>query len=194
VGCISLGEEKAFGLTASQLVLPFAPWRQWLIKLAVCAATVAVLSLAVPILLFFVSSPFVNLSEGGLMNRADKGIMSLACGSALMFMLGFWAISLTANTVRAVLLAVAGVIVLPSLAGLGMYWGSLCVGATPGGSQGNQVGLILRDTAVGATVLVLAQSLLRFRRSEERESKIFLYSFTLAAITLFMSFWATCFG
>lgn len=132
-GCISLGEEKAMGLTASQLALPFSTWLQWLLKLAVCAGTAAILGLGLPIMLFWVTGAFANLHSSGLMNPSDNGILALACISALMFLLGYWAISLTANTVRAALVAIAGMIILPALAALGAYCGGLLVGVTESG-------------------------------------------------------------
>src|SRR5439155_6164806 len=37
-GCVSLGEEKALGLTAWHLTLPVSAWKQWLAKLGVSSA------------------------------------------------------------------------------------------------------------------------------------------------------------
>lgn len=56
------------------------------------------------------------------------------------------------------------------------------------------VALVLRDTAAGGVVLILGQSLFQFRKSEERQSKLFFYSSTLAALVVFLAFWTTCFG
>src|SRR6185369_5414993 len=60
-GCISLGEEKALGLTSAQLALPFSPVLQWFLKLAVSVGSAAVLSLGLPIMLFWVTGCGLDL-------------------------------------------------------------------------------------------------------------------------------------
>jgi hypothetical protein len=193
-GCISLGEEKALGLTASQFALPFSRWLQWLLKLAVCAGTAVLISLGLPVVLFLVTGGRA-LHESGLMNPNDNGIWALACISGLMFLLSYWAITLAANTLRAALVAIVGSIGLPAIAVLGIYCGTLAVSTGAWvGPRDHEIGLIWRDTAVSGAVLMLAQSLARFRANEEGRDKLFFYSFTLGALVLFTAFWATCFG
>jgi ABC-type transport system involved in multi-copper enzyme maturation permease subunit len=188
VGCISLGEEKALGMTTSQLALPFSPWLQWLLKLAVCVVTAVILGLALPVLLFLTTGGRA-LHESGLIN--DGGIWAVVCISGLMLLLGYWAITLAPNTLQAALMAIAAGITLPALAGLGIYCGILAVGA---GLRGDQVALIWRDTAISAAILLLGQSLFQFRATTSAGSKIFTYSCALAGLVLGMSFLVTCFG
>jgi hypothetical protein len=192
-GCISLGEEKGIGMTASQLALPFPPRLQWLLKLAVGASTAAILGLGLPLMLFLVTGTVLDLRGSGLWSPNDSGMLALAYISAFMWLLGFWAASLTASTVRAALVAVAGVIGFPSLAALGAYCGSLLVTETgPHGSELTE--WVMKSTAAVAVVVMLAQSLNKFRKSEERRSNLFFYSFFLGSLIVFVAFWATCFG
>jgi hypothetical protein len=192
VGCLSLGEEKLLGMTAAQLVLPFPSWRQWLIKLAVCAATAAALGLALPILMFWATGTVVNLNASGLMNHNDNGLAALAIISGLMFLLGYWAITLTTNTVRAALVAIAGMIILPACATLGMYYAQMCLGLPHREPQSPAFALSV--TTAAAITLMLGQSLIRFRKSEEHQGKLVFYSAILVGLILFVSFWATCVG
>jgi hypothetical protein len=197
-GCISLGEEKAFGLTIAQRALPFAPLLHWLLKLAVSGATAAVSALVLPLLLLIVTNGLGMFPDSGLVNNIGDTIRALACSSALMFVMGYWAIGFAANTLRAALLAIAGFVLLFALAILGLYLGSLVLAGFGGqgggpGSPDNQIGLILRDTAICAVLVMLGQSLLRFRLAEERPMP-FLYSFILAAVIVGFSFCVTCYG
>jgi len=197
-GCISLGEEKAFGVTISQRALPFAPWLQWLLKLTVSGATAAVCGLALPLLLLLATNGLGEFHDGGLVNNIGEAILTLAFSSAVMFVLGYWAIGLATNTLRAALLAIAGFILLFAFAILGMYLGSLLLAGfggqvTGAGRADNQIGLILRDTAICAILVMLGQSLLRFRLAEECRTS-FLYPFIVGAVVVGFSFWATCYG
>jgi len=192
IGCISLGEEKLLGTTAAQLVLPFPSWLQWLIKLAVCAATAGALGLALPIVMFWATGTVVNLNASGLMNHNDNGLAALAIISGLMFLLGYWAITLATNTVRAALVAIAGVILLPACAALGMYYAQMCFGFPRRETQSPAFALSV--TAAVAITLMLGQSLIRFRNSEEHRGKLVFYSAILVGLILFVSFWATCVG
>jgi len=193
IGCISLGEEKLLGTTAAQLVLPFPASLLWLIKLLVCAVAAAVLGLALPLLLFWTTGMLVNLSASGLMNHNDNGLAALAIISGLMFLLGYWAITLSTNTVRAALVAVVGMIILPACAALGMNFAQM--GYAPPSHSGPQSGaMVLSVTAAAAITLMLGQSLIRFRNSEEHQGKLVFYSAILVGLILFVSFWATCVG
>src|SRR5262249_51611242 len=48
---VSLGEEKSLGLAAWHLTLPVSAMRQWLVKVSVVAATVALVGFVVPLIL-----------------------------------------------------------------------------------------------------------------------------------------------
>ncbi len=193
VACISLGEEKALGITAAQLVLPFPYWLQWLLKLAVGTVVAAVLSLGLPMLLFVVTGDLLPPSPRGLMIHQEDAIPALAMVSGLMFLLGYWAASLTTSTVRAAIVAIAAVIILPTCAALGIQWAHIALAGLHQGSATQQADALVAAAVVGA-VCVLGQSLLRFRKSEERAPKLLFYSIILVALVLLVSFSTTCFG
>jgi hypothetical protein len=190
-GCVSLGEEKALGLAAAQLALPFSPRLQWLIKLTVCLASAALLSLALPFLLFIATRGLLHLNPGSWGQPDAK--VALACVSGVIFLLGFWAISLTANTVRAALLAICGVFALPALAVLGVHLGTL-LGGVPFGPRNDIIPFALETTTAAAVLLVLLQSLAQFQRPEARGSRVVFCSFVVAGVVLGVSFAATYFG
>jgi len=190
-GCVSLGEEKALGLAASQLALPFSARLQWLIKLMLCLATATLLSLVLPLLLLIGTRGLLHMNPGTWSNPDAR--TALACISGIFFLLGFWAISLTANTVRAALLAICGVFALPALAALGVHLGTLLAGV-PFRSRNDTIPFALQTTAAAAVLLVLLQSLAQFQRPEARSSRVFFCSFVLAGVVLGVSFAITCFG
>lgn len=206
-GCVSLGEEKVLGLTAQELTLPFSPRLQWLLKLVVCAATAAVLSLGLPLLLFWTTGALVDVRDSGLMNPKDNGVLVLGCISALVFLLGYWAISLTGNTVHAALVAVGGLVVGGAFVTLGSRGAMSHTPLESGLLTSIMVHFqlppdVLRERATrlgrtlcyamagGIILLLLRQSLVEFRRSEERRRKLFQYSLTLAGLILLLSFWS----
>jgi hypothetical protein len=125
------------------------------------------------------------------MNPNDNGILAVACIAAFIFLLGYWAITLVATTLRAALIAIAGLIALPVLAVQGVYWASLVLGSRPGGADPRGYIWII---AVCPAIVMLGQSLVRFCTSEQNREKLFFYSFILCAVVLFASFWLTCFG
>ncbi|HLH52333.1 MAG TPA: hypothetical protein VKY92_01760 [Verrucomicrobiae bacterium] len=186
-GCISLGEERSLNLSLSQMALPFSAPAQWLLKLLVSLGTAAVLSLGLPILLFAITGGILELHGSGLMNPKDEGILGLGLVSALMFLLGFWASTLSGNTVRAAIVAIVGVITLPALALLGIYWGTLFLKAEGIGSQNEQIKAGLWITAAGALILMLSQSLIQFRRWQGGRSQLLSYSLLLAGVVLFVA-------
>ena len=186
-GCISLGEERGLNLSLSQMALPFSARAQWLLKLLVSLGTAAVLSLGLPILLFGMTGRILDLHRSGIMNPTDEGIVALGIVSALMFLLGFWASTLSGNTVRAALVAIVGIIVLPALALLGIYWGILFLKAEGFGPQDEWIKAALWTTAAGALILMLSQSLIQFRRWQGGKSQLFSYSLLLAGVVLFIA-------
>jgi hypothetical protein len=210
-GCISLGEEKELGLTAPQLVLPYSLRLQWLIKLTVSGATALTLCIGLPWFLFWATRPIVDLSENGLVNPNDRGMEALSCISALTFLLGYWAISLTASTVRAALVAIFALVGLCVCVALGVWCGSQSSGLQtpllislmcqlqlpPDILQAHATGAaqFLGYVAVGGIILLsLRQSLIQFRRSEQQGHRLFNYSITLAGLVTGLSFWSVDLG
>ncbi|HTL19047.1 MAG TPA: ABC transporter permease subunit, partial [Patescibacteria group bacterium] len=109
-GCLSLGEEKVLGIDEAQLTLPLSPTLQWLLKLVVGAFGAALLSLGLPLLLFWGTGLVVDLSQSGLVGQNDNGKWQLVCICGLAFILSFWAAAHVANTVRAAITTVVGII------------------------------------------------------------------------------------
>jgi hypothetical protein len=192
-GCISLGEEKALGMTISQRALPFAAWLQWLLKLGTGGATALTLGVCLPFILFLATSKFGLIHDSRLLNDSWSAIPVLGCISAIMFVIGYWAVALAANTLRAALIAIAGALILLALTFTGLYLATLALGTNGSGPQEHQVVLLLRDTAACAVVVMLGQSFFRFRMAEERRSSLFLYPFTLGVVVLAFSFLTTCY-
>jgi ABC-type transport system involved in multi-copper enzyme maturation permease subunit len=186
--CVPLGEEKSLGLANAQLVLPVSARMQWLIKLAVSAAIAAALALGLPLLLFWATGKVINLSASGLTNPQDNGMLALAIISGFIFLLGYWAITLTTSTVRAALLAIFSAIALPMCAALAIHWGRVSAGA----STAEQTSL--SAAAAAASVLLLGQSLIQFCKSEQRENKLIVYATSVVGLVVVVAFLATCIG
>jgi ABC-type transport system involved in multi-copper enzyme maturation permease subunit len=206
-GSVSFGEEKALGLAAAQLTLPLSPRRQWFVKLGTCLGTATILSLGLPLGLFWATGALIDFGASGLMNPNDNGMLALVCIEAIAFLLGYWAISLTSNTVRAALVAVVGLVLLGAFIGLGTWSGMrssgleiglltsiMCHFQLPPDALQQQAGKVARTlgyAAAGAIILIMfGQSLVQFRRTEEHERKLFAYSLTLAGLIFALSFWA----
>jgi hypothetical protein len=193
-GCISLGEEKALGLRLPQRALPFAPWLHWLVRLGVGLAIVTILGLGLPLILLLVTSWLGAIHESGLSNSNSEGFLLLSCISGVMFVLGYWAIGLVANTLRAALVGVVGIIILPALTILGVYLGGQALGTAGAGPRDGEMALVLQTTGICTVIVMVGQSLVRARAAEETRGKLFLYSFVLGAIVLAFSFVTTCFA
>jgi len=196
-GSLSLGEEKTLSVASWHLALPVSATRQWLVKLGVGAFTGAVLGLVLPLGLAWVSS-WAN--EGGLLLKENKnGWIALASISGGLFVIGFWAATLVANTIRAALIAVAGLVPL-FLCGMAGSW---CAQQTCGFPHGLWVALGVGGGpevpgffgVVGFVVIVasiaLVQSLLQFRRIRIPTATVFTHSLVLGGGVVLGSFWWT---
>src|SRR5262249_54011053 len=60
-GCVSLGEEKAIGLTDWHLTLPVSARRQWLTKVIVAAGVGVILGLTLPLALAACTAPLMKV-------------------------------------------------------------------------------------------------------------------------------------
>jgi hypothetical protein len=210
-GCVPLGEEKALGLTASQLTLPFSQRLQWLIKLGAGVGTAAVLCLALPSALFWVTGRVFDVSTSGVMNPNDNGILALASICGFAFLSGYWAIAMTANTVRAALVAVCGLVTLGACATLGAWLGQQSNGWQTAPlamimchfqlapdvlqEQARRVAwIIFYGLTIGIILLCLVQSLIQFRKTEQIRHKLFSYSLALSMLVVGLVFWSIDFG
>lgn len=211
-GCVSLGEEKALGLTETQLTLPFSTWRQWLLKLAVCGGTAALLSLGLPLLLFRSTGIFFDLSQSGLMNPDDRGMLALTILSGAAFLIAFWGIAHLANTVRAAIVTVGGIVAL----GLCFAFGMVLAEQTRGVVIGTLLTSIMTEfhlspevlqlqaararplfasaMAAGIILLLLYQGFRQFSRAQQRPRTLVANSLVLAALVASASFLADDYG
>ena len=204
-GCVPLGEEKALGLTAAQLTLPFSQRAQWLVKLAVGAGTAAVLGLVLPFSLFLTTGMLFDVSTSGLMNPNEHGLEALAIVSGLAFLAGHWAISMTPNTVRGALVAVCALIGLVACGALGAWFGQLSSGWQSGilvtimchlqsapdvfqQQAGRIAGSILWCLTAGIVLLSLFQSLIQFRKSVQNRHQLLIYSLALGTLVIGLIF------
>jgi hypothetical protein len=193
-GCISLGEERALGLTSPQRALPFAPALQWLLKLGSSAATAVVLGFSLPLVLVILTNRLGLANESGLASAGNSAVLGFAAISTIMFVLGYWAIHLAGNTLKAALFAIAFVVLLNALTFTGIYLGTFAFGSdSPRPNERQIIFVVLRDTSIAAGVIMLGQSFIRFRMAEERRG-MFLYPFTLAAAIFAISFLLTRYG
>jgi hypothetical protein len=202
-GSVSLGEEKALGVTTWQLSLPAPALRFWVVKLCVASVTGLVLGLFVPIALSSLQWPdFVGASI-----QIDWfGTLQWVLVAWLPVLLGFWAACLLANTIRAVLAAVIALAVGGGCVVLGSWGGS--------GGQEWQTGLLtdlmtrfqMSPDKMGQLVgkgfmcafvlaevflvaLLLRQSFTQFRRLFRERRTVLGYSLGVALLIFSFSFW-----
>ena len=206
-GCVPLGEERVLGLTASQLALPFSPWRQWLVKLAVGLGTAAVLCLCLPSMCFWATSRLFDLSKSGFINTNDKGLLVLVIVCGLAFLLAYWAMSMVANAVRAALVAVCGLIALIACMALGAWFGQHSNGwqtgplsaimcrlqITPNALQekaNHAASFVYWGMAIGIILLSLWQSLREFQKTRQIPYRPFECGLLLGALVVALLFWS----
>jgi hypothetical protein len=208
-GCISLGEEKAIGLTAWHLTLPISAPRQWLLKLAVSATVATVLGLALPYLLACMTAIKTKVGLFYLMNEHDGGWSLVLLVSGLMFVMSFWAVALLANTLRAALTSAISLAALFLCAGLAIG-SALLVGPleTPllllpvarfqlpldffSKIQMAKYGMLASIAIVA--IVSLIQSLAQFRRAQAPRRIILKYAAILAAAVFLIAFWLADFS
>jgi len=209
-GCVPLGEERVLGLTTSQLSLPFSPWRQWLVKLAVGLGTAAVLCLGLPAVCFLATSQLFDLSNG-LMNPHDNAKLALGAFWGLTFLLAYWAISMVANAVRAALVAVGGLVAFGACVALGAWFGQLTNGwqtgrlsaimchlqITPYALQekaSHMAGIICWGMTLVIILLCLWQSLAEFQKTRQTPYRPFARALLLGTLVVALVFWSVDFS
>ena len=208
-GCISLGEEKALGLTAWHHTLPISARRQWLLKLAVSITVAVALGFGLPWLLSWMSAMKIKAGLFYLMQDKYQNwpLHLTLCG--LPFLMSFWAVTLLANTLRAALASVISVVALCLCSALAV-WCALLIGPM-------ETALLLLPTTyfqlpldfwstfrvesqgipfVIEVIIIttLAQGLIQFRRANTSRRIILKYSATLGAVVFLMTFWVADFA
>jgi hypothetical protein len=202
-GCISLGEEKALGLTAWHLTLPISARRQWLLKLAVSATVAVVLGFVLPFLLAWLTAVKAKVGLFHLMHGSDNGMSLVLSLWGLTFLMSFWAVTLLANTLRAALASVISLLALGLCGGLAVCF-SLLIGPLESGlwllataylhlpldfflTLAIKYGVFLVIFSV--VITILGQSLAQFRRAQTPGRTIWKYSVVLAAAVFLVAFW-----
>jgi hypothetical protein len=109
-GSVSMAEERVLGLAAWQLSLPTSAMRQWLVKLTIGAVITLCLGVVLPGLLLC-GTAAATPASANFFNPARepelaKGLLSWLGGSAALYLLSFWSVSMGGNVVRAVATAV----------------------------------------------------------------------------------------
>jgi hypothetical protein len=204
-GCVSLGEEKTLGVTGCQLALPVPVRRLWLVKLAIANLTGLAFGLVLPILAVLLA---VAADPTGRQRMGQFGtgwLLSLPLGW-LTILVSFWASTLVANTLRAVLLTIVAIAFGGGCAALGT-WGTTAfcgvqtelLTSVMTHLQLSPISIVNFAPAVtwaggfiAATWLIgflLAQSLAHFRRSLER-TNLLVQALVLGFTILSFRFWA----
>ena len=207
-GCISLGEEKALGLTAWHLTLPVSTRRQWLLKLAVSMSVAILLGFALPWLLAWLSAVKTKVGLSYLMNENNDGWLMFLAAWELTFLMSFWAVTMLTNTLRAALGSMIGLALLCFCGALGLRFEEL-VGPLqtellrlpaayfhlpPDFFFVLAIKCIVPLMLVTVVVAILAQSLAQFRRVQTPVKIIWKYSVILAVVVFLMAFWLADLG
>jgi hypothetical protein len=182
-GSVSLGEEKSLAIVGWHLTFPLSVWRQWWVKLAVGFGAWALLGFLLPLCLIrfgmAISSPRI-FSE-----VEPEAWLAISLFMTAVYGLSFWAMTLFANTVRAIIGCLATVMMLCGVAAFA-YW-LLVEWVFP---QPFVRTLLIYDShwadvdgwiLLGTSTVVLAfvQSLLQFRRLQTSVKTVVKYSCVL---------------
>lgn len=205
-GCVSLGEEKSLGLAAWHLTLPVSVRRQWIAKLAVSATMLVIVGVLLPWLLSWMISFKTSVGFAYLVADRDRiGLFSTLFVMAVVFILSFWSASHVENTVHAALAALlVGVAIIPTV----MF--ALSLSADFGGLQTGLFSRLIAHlqlppdfflrfagwVALGSyfvflaiVMMLLAQSLARFRRARQQGCAMFKSAIVLLTLVFAGTFW-----
>ncbi len=205
-GCVSLGEEKALGLAAWHLTLPVSVRRQWFVKLAVSAGVLVIVGVLLPWLLAWMISFKTTVGFAYLVaDRERIGLFATLLVMAVGFILSFWSASHVENTVHAALAALlVCVAIIPTV----MFANSLA--ADFGGLQTGLITWLIAQfqlppdfflrfpgwVALGTyfvmlaiVLMLLAQSLARFRRARQQGCVMFKSAIVLLTLVFAGTFW-----
>jgi hypothetical protein len=204
-GCISLGEETLLGLREWHLTLPISVGRQWLIKLTVAVVTGIALGFVLPLVAALLVQPIAKVGLVSFMDNGsnnDSNILQLALFGIGVLVAGFWAATSLGNTIRAALIAVAGLPSLGACAFLGVWLALHC-----GGLQTDfwiniaiqsqwlpsrmwnlkpEIGSVVISTVVG--LVALLQSLRQFRRAQSTTQTLWKHGALLGMLALLLGY------
>ncbi len=209
-GAVSMAEERTLGLAAWQLSLPISTFLQWLIKLLLGAAATLCLGFVLPSLLVCgtaaATPASANFFDPAREPELAKAVLWWLGGSAGLYLLSFWSVSIGGNVVRAVptaLLTLAcligsgwlGVFCAEQLGGLELPLMQVLTGYYFKGSA-QVFGIFARSLAEPGLVLligimlliVLRQSLIQFRRPHSPATDVLASAGVLLITTCFACF------
>jgi len=198
---LPLGEERALNLADWQLTLPMSRTIQWGMRLGIALVVMIGLGFLVPLVLSWIISGQTTVGLYYAIREKDTGLLLLLFFAVGLFSMGFWAINVVQNTVRAV---VTSLVIVPCIYGLGAASAQL---AREFGGAESQLLMVLysnglislheagsfdwgRFIFVTSSVVLIAialiQSLRSFRRPEHtrREMVRSALAFVLAAVVL----------
>lgn len=101
IGSLASAEERHFGTLESQVLLPMAAWRQWVLKAGMAIALALALGIGWPALLAYVHPSADDLRVNV---RSVGAVIALTCG-------GLYASSLCTSGVKALLWSIPGMLV-----------------------------------------------------------------------------------
>ncbi|HYG34203.1 MAG TPA: hypothetical protein VEC99_05440 [Clostridia bacterium] len=204
--CIPLGEEKTLGLAEWHLAQPCSVLQQWGIKLSVGVLIGALAGIALPRLLSSATGALVDYDSPQPVSNSAGFWRGLATLSGILFVMGYWASTLTGNTVRASLTTVIVLAFLVASAVFGSWcaqrYGGLERGLLELGRNSFQFSPTLvnersfRTFALvsilgGVPLLALGQSLVFYRYIQPRPFALLKCAFVLAMATAGLAFWCT---
>jgi hypothetical protein len=174
------------------------------VKLAISAGVAVVLGFVLPSLLAWATAIKTRVGLFYLFHEKDNGWSLVLLFSGLTFVMGFWAVTLLANTLRAALASIISLVALFFLAMLTIWYAGMLGPCETGfllvlavslhvppefvraiGAEDYRISLVIAVVVIVA----LAQSLAQFHRAQTPGRIIWKYSAILAAVVVLLTFW-----
>lgn len=198
IGPAAFDEEKTLGLAAWHLTLPPSTRRQWLVKFGVATSVFVLLGICLPLLLPLITGGEAReIALNQLQERKDLAWIPIF---GFLFVLGFWAASLTGNMVRGVLTTIFTCFAFGASTPLAIWLTDLLGGLeTPLlervvarfqlslFSWHWEKYIMILPFILAAVALV--QSYLQFRRGQTSTAILIKYAAVLVAVTFAIVFW-----
>jgi hypothetical protein len=208
-GSLPMGEEKSLGTAAWQLTLPVSVRRLWGVKFLIANGVGLGLGVVLPgLLAVWTLNPDILGRRSGAFEPQDW--LGFALGAWLTVLVGFWAATRTANTVRAVVAAI-----IAAVAGIGCIllgnWGAQFVDDASGGLQvpwltsimthyelspnwvmgaaSEVVGQAPLVAGIVAIALLLWQSYTQFRSTVLRKGVLLRHALSMVLLIAGTAFW-----
>jgi len=213
-GSVSLGEEKALGVTGLQLALPIPVQRLWLVKLLFSNVAGLTFGFVLPccLALLAASTDPMGRRDGAIFGSDWLVVLPLAWVTILV---SFWASTVASSTVRAVLVTIAAIALGWGCAALGT-WSAAAFSDGGGGLQQGLLVLVMTNfqlspitivdlvpaatwaagfaTAVLLIGFLLVRSLAHFRRGQGGRTNLLGQGFVLGLLILSYKFWVSDFA